>query len=241
MRFLLFTLYAPFAAMGEIAVGERRMGWPRPGRSAVLGLVAAALGIRRADAAALAALESGLGFAVRTDATGRPFTDYHTAQVPSARRGQSFATRRHELESANLNTILSTREWRTDALYTIALWPRPNAAVDLDRIAEALRQPRFALYFGRKAGALGLPLDAQIAEAEGVAEAFRQRRRNHGEESVLRDLRSSPEAEIACDRDAPGLPDDHRVERRRDNALNRANWQFGDREEAVFAPSEIES
>ena len=52
MRFLLFTLYAPMGSFGEIAVGERRMSWARPGRSAVLGLVAAAQGIERTDEAA---------------------------------------------------------------------------------------------------------------------------------------------------------------------------------------------
>ena len=42
--FLTFALAAPLAAMGEIAVGERRGSWDRPGRSAVLGLIAAVLG-----------------------------------------------------------------------------------------------------------------------------------------------------------------------------------------------------
>ena len=52
MRYLLLTLYAPLGACGEIAVGERRMSWARPGRSAILGLVAAACGVERADEAA---------------------------------------------------------------------------------------------------------------------------------------------------------------------------------------------
>ena len=39
--FLLFSLWAPLAAMGDVAVGERRTGLERPGKSAVLGLVAA--------------------------------------------------------------------------------------------------------------------------------------------------------------------------------------------------------
>ena len=87
MRFLLFTYYAPMMAMGEIAPGERRMAFSRPARSAVLGLVAAALGLRRDDRAH-ADLERGLGYAVRTDSAGRPFTDYHTAQTPQQRRGR---------------------------------------------------------------------------------------------------------------------------------------------------------
>ena len=56
MRFLLFTLYAPMGSFGEIAVGERRMSWARPGRSAILGLVAAAQGVDRADEATMVKL-----------------------------------------------------------------------------------------------------------------------------------------------------------------------------------------
>ena len=88
MRFLLFTLYAPMGSFGEIAVGERRMSWARPGRSAILGLVAAAQGVERTDETAHQRLEAGLYYAVRTDAPGRPLLDYHTAQTPKARKGQ---------------------------------------------------------------------------------------------------------------------------------------------------------
>ena len=59
--FLLFTLYAPLAALGEVAVGERRVSAARPARSAILGLLAAALGIERRDEAAHAALQEGYG------------------------------------------------------------------------------------------------------------------------------------------------------------------------------------
>ena len=42
---LVFLLHAPLGAMGGVAVGERRAGFDRPGKSAILGLVAAALGL----------------------------------------------------------------------------------------------------------------------------------------------------------------------------------------------------
>ena len=60
-EFLTFALAAPLAAMGEIAVGERRGGWDSPGRSAILGLIAGCLGLEREDEAAHAALETGYG------------------------------------------------------------------------------------------------------------------------------------------------------------------------------------
>ena len=122
--FLLFTLWGPLAAAGEVAVGERRTGWDRPGRSAVLGLVAAALGIERQDEAAQTALDAGYGYAVRVEAEGVLLEDYHTAQVPPARKGRRWPTRRAELAEPGLETILSLRDYRADARHTVALWAR---------------------------------------------------------------------------------------------------------------------
>lgn len=237
MRFLLFTLYAPMGSFGEVAVGERRMSWARPGRSAVLGLVAAAQGIDRADDAAHRRLEVELHYAVRTDAPGRPFMDYHTAQTPKARRGRTFATRREELESDALNTVLSTREWRADTCFTAALWPRFGHAADLDHIAECLRHPRYALYLGRKSAPLGLPLDPAIIEAETFMDAFAARPPNDEVRQVLQRARvdGMSHGEISCDHDAPGTPDQGRIERRRDAVASRARWQFAERLERVVS------
>lgn len=236
MRFLLFTLYAPMASFGEIAVGERRMSWTRPGRSAVLGLVAAAMGIERTDEEAHQRLEAGLHYAVRTDAPGRPLVDYHTAQTPKARKGRTFATRREELESDDLNTVLSVREWRTDACFTVALWPRAGQDVDLDRVAEALRHPRFVLYVGRKSAPLGLPLNPEIVDAETFVSAFEARQPNDEEQRVLRGLHFAGMARrmVAFDHDAPGAPAETRVERRRDGVASRLRWQFTDRLERIL-------
>ncbi len=236
MRILLFTLYAPLGACGEIAVGERRMSWARPGRSAVLGLVAAAAGIERADEAGHRRLDAGLYYAVRTDFPGRPLVDYHTAQTPKARKGRIFATRRQELESDGVNTVLSNREWRADVFFTVALWRRPEAAVDLEETAAALRRPHFVLYFGRKSAPPGLPLDPEIVETDTFMAAFDARRRNEEEQRILQLARSTDAMGdvIACDHDAPGAPAETRVERRRDAVFSRKRWQFADRLERVI-------
>lgn len=235
MRFLLFTLYAPMAAFGEIAVGERRMSWARPGRSAVLGLVAAAQGRDRADEAGHEALQDGLFYAVRTDAPGRPLIDYHTTQTPKARRGQVLETRRAELESGQLNTVLSTREWRTDCCFTVALWRRPKSTIDLDTVAASLKQPWFQLYVGRKAAPLGLPLNPEVIEANSFLAAFAARVSGVEERAVLQRIRPPGVGygEIAYDDDAPSGPRDYRFERRRDAIASRDRWQFADRLERV--------
>ena len=234
MQFLLFTLYAPMGAFGEIAVGERRMSWARPGRSAVLGLVAAALGIERDAEDAHRDLEAGFYFAVRTDASGRSLIDYHTAQAPKARKGRSFSTRREELLSSDLNTVLSSREWRSDVCFTVTLWPRPDSAVALDVVARALREPHFTLYLGRKAAPLGLPLNPAIVEANTFMEAFEMRQPIEG--PVLKGVlpTDGEPIMIAFDHDAPGAPADVWIERRRDAVASRRRWQFEDRLEGVF-------
>ena len=90
--YLTFALVAPVAAFGSLAVGERRQGWDRPARSAVLGLVGACLGVEREDDDGQAALATEYGTALLCYAPGLLLADYHTAQVPSAQRNRRFAT-----------------------------------------------------------------------------------------------------------------------------------------------------
>ena len=109
-EFLTFALYAPIASFGSPAVGERRGSFGRPARSAALGLIGACLGIDRADEAAQQALSAGYGLAIRAESSGSLLPDYHTAQMPPAKRGRRFATRAAELDADDLSTVLS-RIW----------------------------------------------------------------------------------------------------------------------------------
>lgn len=170
-QFLLFRLYGPMAAWGEVAVGEARPSAAHPSKSAVLGLVAAALGIRRDEEERLHQLGSSCGFGVRVDASGELLRDYHTAQVPPERRKVRYYTRRDELKSDDLYTILSSRDYRTDSCYTIALWSTAQSC-SLSDMQQALLQPKLPLYLGRKSCPLSLPLDPKLIEAHDLKAAF---------------------------------------------------------------------
>lgn len=187
--YLVFQLYGPLAAWGDIAVGETRPSALTPTKSAILGLVAAALGLRRPDTAAFdadrqawedahAALADGYGLAVKVERLGLPLSDYHTAQVPSSGKGKNrltFATRRDELTRLSrhdLNTILSRREYRQEAFYGIALWARTGAPHDLNALREALLAPVFPLYLGRKSCPPALPLAPRVISAPNVEAAL---------------------------------------------------------------------
>ena len=99
MRWLMLTLYSPLAAFGEARAGRARQSWTRPGRSAVLGMVAAALGVDWDDLATHAAISSGLGYAVRTDATGHSLMDWHTVRIGDGAPAKRARTRGEELGS----------------------------------------------------------------------------------------------------------------------------------------------
>lgn len=259
MRTLLFRLQAPMAAWGEIAVGERRGSWTRPGKSAVLGLVAAALGHRRTEGEAHAALHAGLGYAVRVDDPGRPLRDYHTAQAPSARKNARFETRRDELAVPKhaLNTILSERLYYGEPKVTVALWCRDDAAPgpawcpSLDTIEQALRRPVFTLHLGRKSCPPGRPLSPSVLEADDLPAAFAAYDAAEAEAEVRAETELKAVAPHYAPRPLEGSPEiwadleagfDFRpaeVARRRDALRDRPRWLFADRREGRLPNAEL--
>lgn len=238
-EFLLFTLYAPLASWGDIAVGESRGSWDRPSRSAVLGLVAAALGLVREDQEAHDALDAGYGVAVRLDAAGTTLSDYHTAQTvaSSVVKKMRPRTRAELLDAGEHQTMLSRRAYRQDALATIGLWARGGVQVrwPLDELRDALRRPAFVLYAGRKANALGAPLDPAMVSANTLAGAFAQRTPTPRGVDAKRIAAGLPwGSEVA--HDAIGAADGfvsgltpYRRDMRRDVPTHRVRWQFTER------------
>lgn len=188
-QFLTFAMVAPMASFGDIAVGERRDSRDRPARSAVLGLVAACLGLTREDEEAHKELEQKYGLAVLCHAAGKSLVDYHTAQAGQPGRGQVFATRAEEIHSGDLATILSRREYRTDVWHLGALWLREGASPQwsLEELQTAMNEPLFTLYLGRRSCPLALPLAPKIIEENSAASALQKRHRGlEGAEKEIR-------------------------------------------------------
>ena len=102
--------------------------------------------------------------------------DYHTSQVPPAKKKRYFATRRAELcdvDKNELKTILSQRDYHTDFLYKVALWQNgSDASFSLEKIRLALTHPHFCLYLGRKSCPLSLPLQPSVASGQTLKSAF---------------------------------------------------------------------
>lgn len=174
MEYLLFRLYGPMASWGEIAVGEMRHSEIKPSKSALIGLLAAALGIPREQDQQHQALAAGYRFGIKLSSTGQVMGDYHTAQAPDSVGKVRYRTRRDELVVGRdrLGTVLSSREYRTDSLALVALSATPDSPWDLKTLAEALKRPRFHLYLGRKSCPLAAPLNPQIIQATGFRDAL---------------------------------------------------------------------
>jgi CRISPR system Cascade subunit CasD len=250
-EYLIMRLWGPMVSWGSIAVGEQRQTWTRPSRSAVLGLVAAALGHERSDQAAHAALEQSLGLAIRVDRPGRHLRDYHTAQSPSREGKRRWHSRYDEVRnSEKLNTILSERAYFTEMSVVVALWRRANAAAgpQIPVIAEKLRRPTFTLYLGRKASPLGIPIQPRTIAAATLRTALTEFDTIEAElpaaaEACTRawawlvpDLRARGAEAADVWLSASDLADigDCRIKertQRRDGIRDRRTWTFDDRAE----------
>lgn len=237
MDLLLFQLHGPMASWGDIAVGDYRGTNVAPGESAVLGLVAAALGIDRADDDSHARLREGFSVIVATVKSGALLRDYHTVQTPSrsALTRRPHATRRDELAvgKGELNTIISTRDYRVDAWSVVAMQARGGASQTLLDLADALRRPRYVLYLGRKACPPDFPLDPVVLTSPSVLEGVRvyahrasERRAAinasaNTEPTTIERLTWGDAVDVGC---AADLTTEHR-----DQSTRRSRWQFRER------------
>jgi len=242
--FLVFQLYGALASWGDIAVGEHRPSLGHPTKSAITGLLAAALGVERTDEAKQAQLAQSYGTAVCVQAAGELLRDYHTVQVPGGKR--QYATRRDELltDKLNLNTILSQRDYRTDAVYQVALWRiSEQAPQTLETLKHCLEQPVFNLYLGRKSCPISLPLQPILFSNVTLKQAFDQYpldKANDKNNGFLTALMASSRA-VSYYWEQGKLSDSERgmsasmTYPRRDQVSSRKRWQFSNRDEFYFA------
>lgn len=228
--YLLFQLYGQMASWGEIAVGEVRPTANRPSKSAVLGLVAAALGIKQSEEEKHQVLNDEYRFAVRLDAPGQLLRDYHTTEVPTGKRARDLPSRRDEVEYDKTSTIQSWRDYRCDAHATVCLWaPGGSPTWLLENIADALREPTFALYLGRKSCPPSLPLAPEVVTADTLREAFEAS--GVGKDELTEQIRTGDVVRVFWEDGSDIGFDADQVQRRRDDLVSRKRWQYQTRDE----------
>ncbi len=231
--YLVFQLYAPLAAWGGQAVGQERPSDDHPSRSALLGLLAAALGIRRDEEAEHRSLSEACRFGIKLLTPGLALRDFHTIQVPpSAKKQQHLQTRRDELHEPKLGTMLSFRSYRQDALSIVAVTSTDDR-FSPDRLSDALLEPVFPLYLGRKACPPALPLNPEVIPAADLRTALDA----YCIAPWLTGLcEKSPRYYWEADMES-GMEHDFQTPRY-DQPLSRQRWQFAPRDEFVHLGGE---
>ncbi|WP_438864530.1 type I-E CRISPR-associated protein Cas5/CasD [Neptunicella sp.] len=171
-EYLVFRLYGPMASWGQAAVGGDRPTGIQPTRSAILGLLGAALGIRRDKEADLQALQQSVRVAVKQVTPTSLLRDYHTTQVPSHSNKVTHRSRKSELSENKLNTILSSRDYRCDGLWVVAISLNDHTKYELEQFKQALIKPEFSLSLGRKSCPPSLPLMPKVISSETLKQAL---------------------------------------------------------------------
>lgn len=213
--YLIFQLIASIGAMGEFGGHDRRGTLTLPGRSAVIGTLGAALGRRRDQG--FADLEA-LDVAVASFGRTAPLRDYHTVQTVPSAAVKAPQSRPQALRDAaakdKLNTVLTSRDYRTDCVFGVAI-----TGGDLPALAQALKQPVFQSFLGRKSCPLSAPFDPQIVLSQTPSEALSHLRLPPwvGARRMIEIV-----AEEGTDLGAPA-----RHEIRHDRAIDREFWHFG--------------
>ena len=142
MHTLLLRLAGPMQSWGTSSRFDRREGGKEPSKSGVVGLVAAALGIDRAnwiDLEPIARLHMG----VRHDRPGVPGSDYQTAGCAA---GDSIMMA--DGVRTRIAGVVSQRLYIADAVFLVGLASGDRPL--LERIQAALLDPVWPLALGRK-------------------------------------------------------------------------------------------
>jgi CRISPR system Cascade subunit CasD len=160
MHTLLLRLAGPMQSWGTQSRFLERDTGREPSKSGVIGLLCAALGMRRDEPVdELAALIMG----VRVDREGTLRRDYQTAENVVRADGSRGGT------------VVSNRYYLADADFLVGLASSDVAL--LQRLDAALAAPRWPLALGRKAFVPGAPVRLShggVREERGLEDALRQ-------------------------------------------------------------------
>jgi CRISPR system Cascade subunit CasD len=151
MSALVLRLAGPLQSWGSHSRFVRRLTEPAPTKSGVIGLLAAARGLRRTDGLTEF---FGLRFGVRIDQPGRLVRDFHTARSLDGTQTMPLSYRYYLADAAFLAVVEGDRQL-------------------LQGLDAALRQPVFALYLGRRSCPPAGPISKGLRDG-GVEEVLQR-------------------------------------------------------------------
>lgn len=161
---LILRLEGMLQAWGEMSKWDFRDSADFPTKSGIVGLLGCALGLERGDPT-LRELCEAITVAVRADRPGLPTVDFQTVTGNPLRNAEG------KRRSTGGDTIISRRAYLQDACFTVFIG---TDAERCERLAAALRAPRWPLYLGRKNCVPSRPVfEALQPEYASLEEALR--------------------------------------------------------------------
>ncbi|MFK5221232.1 type I-E CRISPR-associated protein Cas5/CasD [Lactobacillus helveticus] len=148
MKTATIRLTAPLQSYGNQASFNQRTSDNYPSKSAVVGIIAAALGYRRDDARILQL--NNLLFAVRIEQSGNMMTEFQTVE--------------YQKSSTKTARKLTYREFIQDAVFMVAIGSDNDH--EIEKIVSALKHPKFQLYLGRRSNPPAGPLMIETYDEE---------------------------------------------------------------------------
>lgn len=163
MTGIIMRLAGPLQSWGEHSAFNQRDTLGFPSRSGLIGMFAAAQGIRRGQP--LDRYEP-LKLTVRIDRPGIMISDFHT--IGGGRpASQTVPTADGKRRSADTATIITNRHYLSDAVFTVAI---EGPATITAPLADALAKPHWPPYLGRRSCPPDQPLLLRINVADPLTE-----------------------------------------------------------------------
>lgn len=172
--FILLRLEAPLQGWGDVARDSRRPAGAAPGRSALTGLLANALGWRYEDGDRTNALQAALRVAIylHTPGVRSHVVDFQTAYLRDDAAGwtrRGVEGRRGDYSEGN--TILR-KEFMARSEFGVAVGLRPDAPVSATELQDALARPARTLFLGRRSCLPTRPILDGMVQAPTATEAL---------------------------------------------------------------------
>lgn len=147
MKTLLIKMTSPLQSYGNEATFNYRTSYHYPSKSAVIGLIAAALGYPRDDPRIVNL--NYLKFAVRIDQQGKTLSDFQLVK---------FAEKAGKVK-------LTYRNYLQDAIFLVAISGKDELIRSIDY---AIHHPKFALFLGRRSNAPAGPIFTKIFDRDDI-------------------------------------------------------------------------
>ena len=179
--YLIIKLQGAMQAWGGHTYEDYRPSQIFPTRSAIVGLLAACLGIEREDIKALKALNESFQFNMTVRVDKRKQAQQHKQTVSkepkyvAMQKITDFHTVQHARKvdgKPRPEAIVSRREYLCDAEFTLALSFIDETFYSLEKIKQAIKKPVYTPFLGRRSCPIHRPLFEAVVKAENAIEAL---------------------------------------------------------------------